>query len=417
MNKLILLFLLVSSLPAYAGYGWYKQNSNTTTTVGGVYMFDQNKAIVVGFNGLIRTTTNGGTNWMLSSTGISTNLHKVCFVNPSVGTIIGELGVLLNTSNGGATWNVVSLGTNANLDGITFVKVGGETTNTGFITASNGAMYKTTNGGVSWTLLNTGTTQILIELYFSDLNIGYAVGYNGTVIKTTDGGSTWNSINTGYNSVNFYGASFIDQNTGIICGGSASFTNGYILKTTDGGASWNVKLANFASSAIHIPVYHNPTTISVVGNNGVIMRSYDSGNNWTIQSNQSGDFLYDVDFSDINNGIAVGKNGCIVRTSSGGLVSVIPVSTKRPESFSLKQNYPNPFNPATKISFEIKNSTFASLKIFDISGKEIKALVNENLAAGSYEINFNASELNSGVYFYTLKTNEYTETKKMMLVK
>ncbi|MBS1515073.1 MAG: T9SS type A sorting domain-containing protein [Bacteroidetes bacterium] len=417
MKKLIFIFLVAYTFPIYAGYGWYKQTSNTTNTIGGVYMFDINKAIVVGFNGLVRTTTNGGANWMLTNIGVNSNLHKVCFVNSSIGTIVGEGGLLLNTSNGGAVWNVITLGTNANLNEVTFVKVGGETSNIGFITASNGDMYKSTNGGVNWSLLNTGVNQILIEVNFVDLNTGYAVGYNGTVIKTTNGGNSWSVKNTGFNNINYYGVSFIDENTGIICGGSSSFTNGYILKTTDGGETWIAKLANFSTSAIHIPVYHNAMTISVVGNNGVIMRSYDAGNNWTIQSNQSGDFLYYVNFADINNGIAVGKNGCIVRTNSGGLVSVTQSSQAVPESFALYQNYPNPFNPSTKINFDIKNSTFASLKIFDMAGKEVQTLITQNLLPGSYEITFNAGGINSGVYFYTLKTNEFTETKKMILVK
>lgn len=417
MRKLILFFLLLASFPAYAGYGWYKQTSNTTSTISGVFVFNQNKAITTGFGGLIRTTTNGGSTWMLSSTGVFTNLHKVCFVNESIGTIIGEQGVLLNTSNGGNLWNVVSMGTSSNLNSISFVKVGGETTNTGFVAGSNGIIFKTTNAGVTWTQLNSGTTEILIDISFADLNTGYVVGHNGTVIKTTNGGTTWVSQNTGINNINYLGVNFIDQNTGVISGGSPTFTNGYILKTTDGGTTWVVKLGNLAASALHISFYHTPNTISVVGNNGVILRSDDAGNNWILQSNQSGDFLYDVDFSDINNGIAVGKNGCIVRTTTGGLVSISPVSIETPESFSLKQNYPNPFNPSTKISFDIKNSTFATLKVFDMNGREVKTLVNENLAAGSYEINFNASDLNSGVYFYVIRTNEFTETKKMMLVK
>ena len=88
-----------------------------------------------------------------------------------------------------------------------------------------------------------------------------------------------------------------------------------------------------------------------------------------------------------------------------------------PTKFSLKQNYPNPFNPNTKIKYEIAKSGFVSLKIYDVLGREIKTLVNENKNVGTYEIDFDANNLNSGIYFYKLTTNNFSEMKKMILVK
>ncbi len=91
--------------------------------------------------------------------------------------------------------------------------------------------------------------------------------------------------------------------------------------------------------------------------------------------------------------------------------------TNLPNRFSLKQNYPNPFNPKTKIKYEIAKSGFVNLKVFDVLGREIKTLVNENQNAGYYEIDFDANNLNSGIYFYKLTTNNFSEMKKMILVK
>jgi hypothetical protein len=88
-----------------------------------------------------------------------------------------------------------------------------------------------------------------------------------------------------------------------------------------------------------------------------------------------------------------------------------------PGEFKLLQNYPNPFNPSTSITYSIPVKSDVTVKIFDILGKEIKTLVNESKDAGSYSINFNASELSSGVYFYTIKAGKFTETKKMALIK
>ena len=85
--------------------------------------------------------------------------------------------------------------------------------------------------------------------------------------------------------------------------------------------------------------------------------------------------------------------------------------------YSLKNNYPNPFNPSTKISFEIPKQEFVSLKIYDLLGREIKTLVNEVKSPGSYTVDFNASDLSSGIYFYKLQTKDFVSVKRMMLIK
>ncbi len=94
-----------------------------------------------------------------------------------------------------------------------------------------------------------------------------------------------------------------------------------------------------------------------------------------------------------------------------------PVGSTIPDKFELKQNYPNPFNPETKISFNVPKAGSVKLTVFDMLGREMAVLVNEDLAAGIYRINFNASMLASGVYFYRIETNGFSDVKKMMLVK
>ncbi len=96
---------------------------------------------------------------------------------------------------------------------------------------------------------------------------------------------------------------------------------------------------------------------------------------------------------------------------------IVNTSSNIPNKYLLSQNYPNPFNPATKINFSLPKNSFVTLKVFDLSGKEVANLVNENLSAGSYETDFNASDLTSGIYFYRLTTENFSETKKMILVK
>ena len=88
-----------------------------------------------------------------------------------------------------------------------------------------------------------------------------------------------------------------------------------------------------------------------------------------------------------------------------------------PKTFSLEQNYPNPFNPSTKIKYQIPNSGYVSLKIYDVLGEQVASMINKEQPAGSYEINFDASKLTSGIYFYQLKAGNNIQIKKMMLLK
>lgn len=98
-------------------------------------------------------------------------------------------------------------------------------------------------------------------------------------------------------------------------------------------------------------------------------------------------------------------------------VGVEPASNEIPAEFSLKQNYPNPFNPVTNIKFSIPRSSFVKITVFDITGREVTKLVNENMNAGSYTVDFDASALATGVYLYRIDADGFTDVKKMMLIK
>jgi hypothetical protein len=103
-------------------------------------------------------------------------------------------------------------------------------------------------------------------------------------------------------------------------------------------------------------------------------------------------------------------------------LGVNQISSEIPEKFSLSQNYPNPFNPSTKISFAIPSyvkSEMSNVKIiiYDVLGREVQILVDENLSPGTYEIDFDGSNLPSGVYYYVLTSSDFTQTKKMVLIK
>jgi len=98
-------------------------------------------------------------------------------------------------------------------------------------------------------------------------------------------------------------------------------------------------------------------------------------------------------------------------------IGIRTISTEIPENFSLSQNFPNPFNPSTNIRYDLPKNGFVKLVVFDELGREIETLVNEKQTTGTYEATFNASQYPSGVYFYKLQTENFSETKKMILIK
>lgn len=101
----------------------------------------------------------------------------------------------------------------------------------------------------------------------------------------------------------------------------------------------------------------------------------------------------------------------------GPLSDVEDEQTDIPNTFYLNQNYPNPFNPTTKITYSIPEISFVTLKVYDVLGNELATLINEEKVAGTYEVDFDAVILSSGVYFYQLKSGEFIDSKKMMLLK
>ena len=115
--------------------------------------------------------------------------------------------------------------------------------------------------------------------------------------------------------------------------------------------------------------------------------------------------------------IFAGTDSSVWRRSFTEIIGIQKISELVPSSFSLSQNYPNPFNPKTKIKMEIAKLGNVKLIVYDILGREVAKLVNERLKPGTYEVTFNGSKYASGVYFYKLKTDNFSEIKKMFLIK
>jgi hypothetical protein len=131
---------------------------------------------------------------------------------------------------------------------------------------------------------------------------------------------------------------------------------------------------------------------------------------WSVAISSNGNTAIEGAYGD-NTG--VGAVWVFVNPSIG----ITTISTDIPKNYSLSQNYPNPFNPSTSIRYDLPKNGIVKLVVFDELGREIKILVNENQTAGTYEATFNASQYPSGVYFYKLITDGFSETKKMLMIK
>ncbi|MCW8803367.1 MAG: T9SS type A sorting domain-containing protein [Ignavibacteriaceae bacterium] len=159
--------------------------------------------------------------------------------------------------------------------------------------------------------------------------------------------------------------------------------------------------------------------------------TYDGSNNMIEHLNQEWRNNNWVDFHkhtftyDVNNNLLEelhecwdGMNWIIFNRS---IYSYIPTDVEQLADgirvYSLSNNYPNPFNPTTTINYQIQELSFVTLKVYDVLGNEVSILVNEERPAGKYEVEFNGSELTSGIYFYQMKTGSFIETKKMVLIK
>jgi hypothetical protein len=127
--------------------------------------------------------------------------------------------------------------------------------------------------------------------------------------------------------------------------------------------------------------------------------------------------LSSLSVSNAQTGWAVGSSGRILKTTTGGIIFLQPISNKIPGSYKLYQNYPNPFNPTKSIKFQVASSTLVKLIVYDVLGKVAAEPVNKELQPGTYEVNFDGNNLANGIYFYTLSSGEFRETRRAVLIK
>ena len=369
------------------GLRWETQKLEVTGQIFGrdegfraISIVDSGFAVAAGEGGTVFRTYNGGINWESIGYPVLSGeffIEDVKFTNRNEGWIVGldqgspPYKSVYKTNNGGNTW-VPAMSQNPFMTSVDFTD-----SQHGWIATIHLQYFVTTNGGAEWmqrSLPPYFTLPTVSKMRFFDNNNGWVVGWDGFVARTTDGGNQWTIIDIGTTEDHIFGLSIVSPTEVWMTGREDFAFDGVVYHTTNAGATWTRE----------------------------VVTSFPADVPYTISAKPSGDVWFG------------GYNGRIFRkTGTTGVQS----NNEIPLNFNLHQNYPNPFNPLTKIKFDIPKQSFVKLVIYDLLGREVSVLVNNELKSGRYDVSFDAVNYSSGIYFYKLTAGDFTDTKKMVLMK
>jgi len=421
MKKHILLIVL-SLITFVLTAQWIQQNSGTNEYLNSVCFTDTLNGWVVGNNGIILHTDNGGINWDIQTSSTDEILTDVCFADSVHGWISGykpygyiDVSFVYRTLDGGDNWEQIDLGFCAP-DEIYFTDTLNGWTSSG--------IFHTGDGGEAWEVQfdeswDTG------GVYFTDSLNGWVVGstyygstgtIDGTILHTNDGGNTWDYQYDHYPSATLNSVYFTDSLKGWVVGGGY----GLILKTTDGGNNWDTVYHN-SPGILYSICFADAFNGWAVGYNGSIVSTTDGGNTWESESSGTSTHLSKVCFTENGFGWIVGENGTILHADYSQVVGQ-DEHEARGQDIEV-DCYPNPSNGISDIKYQISIgyrqlaiSKKVELGIYDIRGQKIKTLVNEMQLPGEYTIRFDGSELPAGIYFIRMQAGDKVVTEKLVMM-
>ncbi len=407
----------------------------TNTNLSAISFVDSVHGCLSGNDGIFLYTSDGGNSWSVDT--IPSTFTKCALVSSNVAWCFGFGGVtpgqatFFRSSNKGRTWLRKYYPDTLIVLGADFASE-----NTAHLITPTYS-WTTTDGGDSWhqrgRLLGSSPIQYYYphQVEFFDDSLGYVGGTYPLVggdlwpQMTTDGGVTWNH---GYVGIMGSGGSTINNGSGplsFLGNNECTFSFGWsdeISTQNFGGLvlSWN-RLQDTVLLGPQMNFFNSYLTGSALNRQNIwllrawdrkILRTTNGGTTWAIDTLPVpvSDFLLDND----GHRFALGA-GRLFRWN--GIILGIEPSQELPKNYELMQNYPNPFNPTTRIEYQIPNREFVTLKVFDILGREVKTLVNEQQSPGTHHVEFDASNLSSGVYLYRLKAGEFIQQQKMLLIK
>lgn len=397
--------------------------------------------------------------WTEQTSGLTGQLYSVSAVDDNIAWVCAAAGRVIRTTNGGTTWdNATGTGIPGTL---ALYHIWAFDANTALVTGSGATAftYRTTNAGTTWTQVFSQTGGFINAMWFTSPTTGVMqgdpVGGRWSLWKTVNGGANWDSIGmylpqagaeAGWNNA-IYGVGnsiwFGTNNSRVYYNATAGI-GGWIAQTTPDintyalwfntptqGLSGGASIMTTSNAGVNwttvagAPGTGNFGGITGVGTNywsvrssNLIYRSTNGGANWTTEytAPTPGNTFAHITRARTGSRLWAVRSGGLI-SKSDGVVGITPVSGEVPSDYKLSQNYPNPFNPSTNIQFAVPVNGLVKLTVYDALGREISTLVNEVKAAGTYNVDFNASALNSGVYFYTIESGSFRDTKKMLLVK
>lgn len=427
---IIVLFNLFSIVSANSQEYWSRIESPVSVELRNCFFINAETGWISGDSGTIIRTDNGGNSWTVQNTGVYNNIEDIFFLNSMTGWALALnifpdstsfLGtIILSTTNGGNIWNR-SMYPDTNI----FMKtVFFQNANTGFLGGIPSTIQRTTNGGLTWIPSQIDSNLIFLlpvnKIKFYDQNTGYACGgfrdIAGIVWVTTNAGLVWRGTEIAPEP--FFDITMNASNYAVISGGDLEFGSS-LARTSNTGSNWYYDTLGVFGLATGVS-FRTPYECWMTGSySEKFLFSNDSGYTWSSFYTLDSSALFDVTFPDTTFGYACGIHGTIYkydRTAtniSNGSLNLNDLS------FRLYQNYPNPFNPVTKISYELRVTSYeiVSLKIYDVLGNEVAVLVNEKQSPGSYSVDFDGSNFASGMYFYKLSAGEFEQVRKMVLVK
>jgi hypothetical protein len=273
-------------------------------------------------------------------------------------------------------------------------------------------VFRSTDDGFSWTQIMGGFTTFSPTC----LAIGGAgtifVGiYEGSILRSTNNGTNWLG--------SFLGGGAIPRYIRFI--GSTMFagTSNGVYRSTNFGINWTPSNNGMQGIDVNFIAIQDTNTLFAATSDSGMYVSLDNGNNW-FAWNDGLPTLELVGVRSTGTHLYCGtKYYGILRRPINNIVTEVNENSfsETPSDFVLKQNYPNPFNPGTHISWRSPMGSWQTLKVYDLLGREVATLVDEYKRAGSYQIEFDASGLPSGIYFYKLQAGSFIQTKKMIVIK
>jgi photosystem II stability/assembly factor-like uncharacterized protein len=397
---IITLFL---TIPNFVQSGWTVLNSGTSEVLNSIDFPSSLIGYVVGKNGTVLKTTDGGLNWSIIPSGISDHLESVYFINNNLGFTGGWYGALHKTTNGGINWSpVTGISGAGSLYSIIFFD--------SLIGLAGGAspLFKTTNGGTNWNIIASNVAAY--GLSFVNDTTGYSAGGN-KAFKTINGGNNWSNVFTGLPIDLFLGTHFLNANFGFVVGDYSK-----VLKTTNGGTSWYTTTAgDLNHDILMFDEYHG----YLVGTPGAIRITTDGGATWTVDYANYPAALFMICSPNPTTAFVCGSQGLLLKKD---ITTGIHSGQVLQKGFKVNQNFPNPFNPITTINYQIPKSSNVELLIYNIKGQLVRTLVNSWTEAGKHNVawegkNDEGIKISSGIYFYLFEASEFTKVRKMILVK